>query len=245
MVKQHEAVIQAMRESGGYATLGYLYRTATRVPGSHWGTKTPFASIRRIVQEHEEFFKIRPGLWALTSEREMVLSKLALNVKADARNPEEFNHSYYQGLLVEIGNLKNYETFVPNQDKNKPFLERRLSDVATLREFYSFTYDSLLRRARTVDVSWFNNRKLPKAFFEVEHSTDMRNSLLKFVDFEDFRINFYIVADAARRREFQDKVFSPTFSSVRDQIKFLDYEKLAEMHSKLSASVPVERELGL
>lgn len=244
-MKQHEAVIQAMRDGGGYATLGHLYRTATRVPGSHWGTKTPFASIRRIVQEHEEFFRIRPGLWALTSERETVLSKLDLDTKTDARNPEEFNHSYYQGLLVEIGNLKNYETFIPNQDKNKPFLERRLSDVATLREFYSFTYDSLLRRARTVDVSWFNNRKLPKAFFEVEHSTDMRNSLLKFVDFEDFRINFYIVADAARRREFQDKVSSPTFSSVRDQIKFLDYEKLAEMHSKLSASVPVERELGL
>lgn len=245
-MKQHEAVIQAMRESGGYATLGHLYRTATRVTDSHWGTKTPFASIRRIVQTYtKDFFKIRPGLWALTSEREMVLSKLALDTKADARNPEEFNHSYYQGLLVEIGNLKNYETFVPHQDKNKPFLERRLSDVATLREFYSFTYASLLRRARTVDVSWFNNRKLPKAFFEVEYSTDMRNSLLKFADFEDFRINFYIVADAARRREFQDKVSSPTFSSVREQIKFLDYEKLAEMHSKLSASVPIERELGI
>jgi hypothetical protein len=244
-MKQHEAVIQAMREGGGYATLGQLYRTATRVHGSQWGTKTPFASIRRIVQEHKEFFKIRPGLWALTSAREAVLSKLALDVKADARNPEEFNHSYYQGLLVEIGNLKDYETFVPHQDKNRPFLERRLSDVATLKEFYSFTYDSLLRRARTVDVSWFNNRKFPKAFFEVEHSTDMRNSLLKFTDFEDFRINFYIVADEARRREFQDKVSSATFSSVREQIKFLDYEKLAEMHSKLSASISVERELGL
>jgi hypothetical protein len=245
-VKQHEAVIQAMHENGGYATLGQLYLAATRVPGSNWGTKTPFASIRRIVQTHtKDFFKIRPGLWALTSEREAVLLKLALDAKADAHNPMEFNHSYYQGLLVEIGNLKNYETFIPHQDKNKPFLERRLSDVATLREFYSFTYDSLLRRARTVDVSWFNSRKLPKAFFEVEHSTDMRNSLLKFTDFEDFRINFYIVADAARRREFQDRVSSPTFSPIREQIKFLDYEKLAEVHSKLSASVPVEKELGL
>jgi hypothetical protein len=245
-VKQHEAVIQAMLDNGGYATLGHLYRTATRIENCQWGTKTPFASIRRIVQTYrKEFFKIRPGLWALVSEREAVLSKLALDAKADAHSPEEFNHSYYQGLLVEIGNLKNYETFVPHQDKNRPFLERRLSDVATLKEFYSFTYDSLLRRARTVDVSWFNSRKLPKAFFEVEHSTDMRNSLLKFVDFEDFRINFYIVADAARRREFQDKMSSPTFTPIREQLKFLDYEKLAEMHSKISASVPAEKEFGL
>ena len=244
-MKQHEAVIQAMRESGGYATLGHLYRTATRIPGCRWGTKTPFASIRRIVQEHDEFFKIRPGLWALSSERESVLSKLALDAKTDSREAEQFNHSYYQGLLVEIGNLKEYETFVPHQDKNRQFLGGRLADVTTLKEFYNFTYDSLLRRAKTVDVSWFNSRKFPRAFFEVEHSTDMRNSLLKFKDFEDFRMDFYIVADASREREFQDKVSSPTFSSIRRRIKFFDYEKLAEAHSKLSASIPVERELGL
>jgi hypothetical protein len=244
-LKQHEAVIRAMRENGGYATLGHLYRTATRIPNSQWGTKTPFASIRRIVQEHKEFFKIRPGLWALESEREAVLSKLALDAKADAHKPEEFNHSYYQGLLIEIGNLKNYETFVPHQDKNRPFLERRLSEVATLKKYYDFTYDSLLRRAKTVDVSWFNRRKFPNSFFEVEHSTDMRNSLLKFLDFEDFRIRFYIVAAEARRREFQDKVSSHTFSSIRDQIKFLDYEKLAEWHSEVSKSAPIEKDLGI
>lgn len=243
-MKQYEAVVQAMRESGGYATLGHLYRTATRVPGCHWGTKTPFASIRRIVQQHtEHFFKIRPGLWALTSERGAVLEKLAL--AADPGRAAEFNHSYYQGLIVEIGNLKNYETFVPHQDKNKPFLSRRLSDVSTLKEFYNFTYDELLRRARTVDVSWFNDRRLPKAFFEVEHSTDMRNSLLKFRDFEDFRIRFFIVADAARRREFEDKISSPTFRPIKDSTHFLNYETLAEVHSKISASAPATKLLGL
>jgi len=40
---------------------------------------------------------------------------------------ELFNHSYYQGLLVEIGNLKKYKTFIPNQDRNKRFWERRLA----------------------------------------------------------------------------------------------------------------------
>lgn len=244
-MKQHEAVIQAMRESGGYATLGHLYRTATRVPGSQWGTKTPFASIRRIVQEHGEFFKIRPGLWALTSERDAVLAKLALDAKADARAPEEFNHSYYQGLLVEIGNLKDYETFIPPQDKNRPFLGRRLSDVATLKEFYGFTYDSLLRRAKTVDVSWFNDRKFPEAFFEVEHTTDMRNSLLKFMDFEDFRINYCVVADEKRKQEFQDKISSQTFSPIRAAVRFLSYEKLSEWHTHVFKTAPIEKGLGL
>ncbi len=245
-MKQHEAVLEAMRQNGGYATLGHLYRTAMKIPGCHWGTKTPFASIRRIVQVYPNlFFKIRPGLWALTSERERILEKLALDAKASPLEAEAFNHSYYQGLIVEIGNLKNYETFVPYQDKNKLFLSRKLAEVSTLREFHNFTYDSLLRRAKTVDVSWFNQRRLPKAFFEVEHSTGMHNSLLKFLDFEDFRINFFIVADAARKREFESKVASPTFTPIRHAIKFLDYDTLADTHSKISASMPAEKLLGL
>lgn len=235
-----------MRREGGYATLGRLYRSALKIPDCHWGTKTPFASIRRIVQVYpQHFFKIRPGLWALESQREEVLEKLSLAADATPRCPEEFNHTFYQGLLVQIGNLKDYETFVPHQDKNKPFLERRLAEVSTLKEFYPFTYDALLRRARTVDVSWFNQRKLPKAFFEVEHSTDMLNSLHKFLEFEDFRINFFIVADSSRLREFDARISSRTFSPVRAAIRFLDYETLANWHSKVSASVPLDKNFGL
>lgn len=244
-MRQHEAVIQAMRENGGYATLGHLYHTAMRVPGVHWGTKTPFASIRRIVQEHEEFFKIRPGLWALTSQRDEVLANLALDAKSDSRNPEEFNHTYYQGLLVQIGNLKDYETFVPPQDKNRPFLGQRLAEVTTLKKFHGFTYESLLNRAKTIDVSWFNERKFPKAFFEVEHSTNILHSLSKFTEFADFRINYYIVADVKREKEFQRKISSSNYSSIRDAVRFLSYERLADWHTNVFRTAPIDKELGL
>src|SRR5437868_15530600 len=123
MMKQHEAVVEAMLRNGGFATLGYLYQTTLKIPDCRWGTKTPFASIRRIVQQHSDlFFKIRPGLWALTAQREEVLERLALVEQSTRMKDEEFNHSYYQGLIVEIGNLKDFKTFVPSQDKNKTFL---------------------------------------------------------------------------------------------------------------------------
>jgi len=240
-MKQHEAVMQAMRDNGGYATLGHLYRTATRIPGSHWGTKTPFASIRRIVQKHPAFFRIRPGLWALESEREQVTQRFALSESAPQTKVEEFNHSYYQGLILEIGNLENFETYVPNQDKNKLFLSRKLSEVASLSKFYDFTYEHLLRRGRTVDVTWFNERKLPNAFFEVEHSTDIQNSLLKFVEFQDFRIRLYIVADSVRRKEFKDKLNYNAFAPIRSDVSFVDYESLSELHSKLSERVAAKQ----
>ncbi|MDT4955295.1 MAG: hypothetical protein QOJ02_3433 [Acidobacteriota bacterium] len=245
-MKQHEAVVEAMRRNGGFATLGYLYQTALKIPDCHWGTKTPFASIRRIVQVHPKlFFKIRPGLWALSAQREEVLEQFSLAGSVSSNKVEEFNHSYYQGLLVQIGNLKNFETFVPHQDKNKLFLSRKLAEISTLRDFHNFTYDSLLKRARTVDVSWFNQRKLPKAFFEIEHTSDFRNSLQKFMEFQDFRIKFRVVADAAKRREFENKIASDFFTPIRREVEFLDYEKLSKWHEETFAIAATEESINI
>lgn len=245
-MKQHEAVVEAMRRNGGFATLGHLYQAALKIPDCQWGTKTPYASIRRIVQVYPKlFFKIRPGLWALSAQKEEVLEKFALAGQVASSKAEEFNHSYYQGLLVEIGNLKSYETFVPHQDKNKLFLERKLAEISTLKDFHNFTYDSLLKRARTVDVSWFNQRKLPKAFFEVEHSTNIRNSLQKFVQFQDFRIKFWIVAHSSRRKEFEKKRDEIIPISQRPEVEFLDYEKLSAWHSKTFEMAKIEEGINL
>lgn len=233
-MKQSDAVFAAMKASGGVATLGYLYRTATKVEGSEWATKTPFASIRRIVQEDARFFKIRPGLWALKSDEERILKQYSLDLAAPEEKTAAFDHSYYQGLLVELGNLQNFETFVPKQDANRHFLNKKLREYTTLQNFPIFTYDHVLRKGRTVDVSWFNERGFPAAFYEVEHSTDIYNSLLKFVEFQDFRVKFYIVADAIRRNEYDDKLNQSAFKPIRGLVEFLDYERVSALHSRYS-----------
>jgi hypothetical protein len=240
-MKQHEAVIQTMKQNGGYATLGYLYQTAPKIPESKWGTKTPFATIRRIVQEHNEFFKIRPGLWALTSEKEKVLSLFSEN-KTQAKE-REYSHYFFQGLVTEIGNLKGFQTFVPAQDKNKPYSKQKLGDVASLSKLYEFTYSEVLRKAQTIDVTWFNIRKFPDSFFEVEHSTDIYNSLLKFVELQDFRTNFYIVADSIRQAEYENKMALNAFASIKPLVKFWDYDLVLDLHAKVTASNLAEKAL--
>jgi hypothetical protein len=237
-MKQHEAVIQAMKEIGGYATLGQLYQAVPKIPDCKWETKTPFASIRRIVQTHDEFFKIRPGLWALASEKEKVMS-LFLDGKASEKE-REYSHYFFQGLVVEIGNLKGFQTFVPAQDKNKPFARQKLGEITTVPKLYEFTYNEVLHKAQTIDVTWFNSRRYPNSFFEVEHSTDIYNSLLKFVEFQDFRISFYIVADNLRRAEFETKISLSAFAPIKPFIKFWDYDAVSELHTKISASVLAE-----
>ena len=198
-MKQHEAVIKVMERNSGFSTLGYLNQEVLKVPDIEWKTKTPFASIRRIVQDERFFFKIKPGLWALLSYKNKLPQDILSTDMVSKYEQELFNHSYYQGLLVEVGKLKQYETFVPSQDKNKRFLGKTLGEISSQTDFYQFGYDHIIRKAKTIDVCWFNVRKMPSVLFEVEHSTDVQNSLLKFVELQDFNANFFIVADKARK----------------------------------------------
>ncbi len=121
----------------------------------------------------------------------------------------------------------------------------QICDVLSLDRFYEFTYDHLLNRAKTIDVTWFSDRKLPNAFFEVEHSTDIQNSLLKFLEFQDFRVKLRIVADAQRRREFDMKMAYSAFSSIRTSVKFIDYEALSNYHSRIFEYAGLEKSLDL
>lgn len=204
---QERQVIDAIRQQGGYATLRRLNEI---VDFSSWKTLTPEASIRRIVQESKEIFKIQPGLWALEECRDEVLRKFHIDSR-DKRSEELFSHSYYQGLLIEIGNLRNITTYIPPQDQHHLFLNKELGSISRLHEIPSFTYENLLRKARTVDVIWFNERMMPSHFYEVEHTTDIKNSLLKFYELQDFFAQFHIVAGKHREPEIRDKLGHPSF----------------------------------
>ena len=244
-MKQYEAVIKVMEENGGYATLGYLNQNVLKIDGCKWATKTPFASIRRIVQDNRFFFKIRPGLWALKSHRTKLPSEVLPSRDEPKELQEEYSHTYFQGLLVEVGNFRKYQTFVPNQDKNKIYLGKKLSAAVSINDIYKFSFDHVVAKAKTIDVIWFNERNMPASVFEVEHSTDLRNSLLKFVELQDFSTKFRIVADAARTKEFQAKLSLDAFRPISDRVKFWTYEEVADLHSKTSAFAGVEAKLEL
>jgi len=240
-MKQYEAVMEVMKNRGGYATLGELYKEVFKLEGVKWTTNTPFASIRRIVQDKRFFFRIRPGLWALKSHTDEVSRLFDLKNKKKGRE-EEFGHSYYQGLLIEIGNLKNYHTFVPNQDKNKKFLDKPLKDLTSIDQIFTFSYTYVVDKASTVDVSWFNARKFPQAFFEVEHSTEFKNSLVKFVELQDFNTEFRIVADRLRERQYRTCIELNAFKAIAHRVKFLSYDVLAELHTKTVELSLIEKE---
>ena len=234
---QKQQVIDIMKENGGYATfqqLNYL------MDFSSWKTKTPQASVRQIVQVNDEFFRIKPGLWALVECKDEVLRKFDIQENNKASD-DAFTHSYYQGMIVELGNMHNFKTYVPNQDKNRLFLEKHLSEITTEKEMPLFTYDSITNRARTVDVIWFNERKMPYRFYEVEHSTNISNSLDKFYELQDFRADFYIVADESRRKQFDSLLERSMYSKIEKYVKFFNYDNLAMQYERECSLAGMDR----
>ena len=226
---QEQQVIETLRSIGGYATLRRLNEL---VDFSTWATKTPEASVRRIVQNSHEIFKIQPGLWALEECRDEVMQKFELK-PGNKKSEEVFTHGYYQGLLVEIGKFRRLTTYVPAQDQNRLFIDKKLGEITDTTELPDFTYDDLKRRARTIDVIWFNERNMPSDFYEVEHTTDIKNSLTKFYELQDFNAGFFIVADASRKKEYEDKLHVSMFSPIQNRVRFLNYKQVVDLYEGL------------
>ena len=245
-MKQADAVKQAIEKLGGLATLAQIYPEALSIKSCNWGTKTPYASIRRIVRHTPGIYVVRKGLYALESHRGELEKDGYVEItkkNADSQETMEFSHSYYQGLLAKVGEFRNFDTFVPQQDKNKKFFREQLKDIRTLQEIPSYSYDYLVNRSSSIDVIWFNKRtipdgsviRMPHSFFEVEHSTDIQNSLLKFCDLQCFSSRMMIVADEIRRPEFMKKISAAAFDSLREnqRVSFLPYDTLVEQYEAM------------
>lgn len=245
-MKQNDAVILTLEKLGGVATLGQLNQEVFKIKDCEWKTKTPFASIRRIVQLDKRIFKIKPGLYGLVDMKADIEAKgiiIETTKNKDSEEFQEFNHAYYQGLLLIIGELKGLNTFVPNQDKNRKFYDgRKLGEISTISELPKYSYDNIVQRSSTIDVIWFNERNLPHSFFEVEHSTDIQNSLLKFNDLQDFYSRMIIVADIKRRTDYINKIKYSSFKdlSKNNRVSFLDYESLNKQYESLIAQQSFE-----
>ena len=232
-MNQKDYVIDAMQQNGGYATFQQLNQ---RIDFSSWGTKTPYASVRRIVQTNKEFFRIAAGLWGLSENKKEILKKLDI-CETDKTSVESFTHGYIQGIISEIGNLRGLSTYVPPQDKNRSFLERKLSDVVSVHHIFDFTYCEIVKFAKTVDVIWFNERKLPNAFYEVEHTTNIKNSLNKFYELQDLRSKFYIVAKKKKKKQYDDIISSSIYKEIKNIVSFVSYDTLIKQYEKEAITI--------
>jgi len=230
-LNQREAVIKVMEEIGGFATLSQLNH---KVNYQNWKTRTPEATIRRIVQNKKYFFKIKPGLWALNEYRNNLPDDIINLIEEQKENfdkEKKYTHYYYQGIISEIGILNQFKSYIPPQDKNKPFLNRKLKDVISLETLPRFTFSTVIRNIKSIDVVWINKRQFPSAVFEVEHSTNFKNSLSKFYELLDFSTDMIIVSDSIKHRQFLSIIKLNIFAELQSRVIFCAYGLLDQYYS--------------
>lgn len=146
-------------------------------------------------------------------------------------------------MVVEIGNINGFKTHVPQQDHNKKFLNKNLKEIVGLETIFNFTYNELIQKTKSIDVFWFNERKFPSFVFEVEHTTDFKNALLKFLELQDFNTEMYIVSPDVRKKEFLATIDFTSFRPIKNRIKFLDYEYVSQWYSKSYELMLVKRSM--
>ncbi len=237
-MKQPDAVKLTIEKLGGIASLSQINQHIFEIEECEWKSKTPFASIRRIVRHTDGIYRIKSGVYALEEFRAQLEAKGIVEQTDKNKESEEvknFNHSYYQGVLLEMGKMKHLDTFVPQQDKNRIFLNgNTLGELRTLDNIPEFSFKNIVHRSSTIDVIWFNERMMPHSFFEVEHSTDIQNSLLKYNDLRDFFARMVIVADESRHQEYIKKMEYDSFKELREhkRVYFLSYDDLDKQYQQ-------------
>ena len=143
-------------------------------------------------------------------------------------------------ILVYASDAPKVDRVMDNLNINVKSIEVR-PEIVTETELPPFTYDNIASRAKTVDVIWFNERKMPCRFYEVEHSTNISNSLDKFYELQDFRADFFIIADESRRRQFDSLMERSMYKRIVQYVKFFNYDNLAMQYERECSLASIER----
>lgn len=141
---------------------------------------------------------------------------------------EDSIHSVLQGRLIEIGNIRGFETYCP--DKSKRFNEKRLEELTSLKtcpELQFSEYNSL----KQIDVMWFKprgNNFIPEYAFEVELSTGVWSGVGRMATLMDYaNVGLFVIANDSKK---YNQVLS-SFPEIKNRFKFIQNEMLGDLYS--------------
>lgn len=230
-----EAIEQAIIQNGYIATLKEIYQIAPTL--KQFNGLTPDRTINERVQRDKRFVKLKPGLYGLKNYLEKLPDEFNPKISKTQADEDKITHAYIQGMLLEIGNINGFKTFAP--DKSGRFTSKKLCDIMTLKEIPKFTYEHILQSTRFIDVIWFNDRNFPNSIFEVENSTNFRNSLVKFVELQDFTTSMIMIApnEKSKINKYNQEIEKSAFAAIKDRVKFFNYDKIIGLYnSQIAAS---------
>jgi hypothetical protein len=155
---------------------------------------------------------------------------------------EESLHSILQGRLIEIGNIRGYQTYCP--DKSRKFNDRTLDELTTLKVCpeLQFSDYGLLKQ---IDVLWFRpkaNNYIPEYAFEVELSTGVWSGVGRMATLIDYaNVKLYVISNDSRK-------YAQVFASLHEYVnryRFIANDTLGDLYAAELNLKELRYEIGL
>jgi hypothetical protein len=137
-------------------------------------------------------------------------------------------------MLLELGRIYDYETAIPPYDNQKRFLGKTLGEIATLEYFPEFTYPSVVKIAKLIDVMWFEGdvQLFPKYAFEVEHTTDFTKGLTRLYELRRAQrdVSLFVLTPLERVNKFHSEIEKGIFHEIKDVCSVRTYTDLINLY---------------
>jgi len=137
------------------------------------------------------------------------------------------SHQEAELILLKLGVVLGYDTYSP--DKSKKAYNKKLSEYTTLKEIPQFTIPTLLDTIKNIDVIWFQD-EFPICCFEVEHTTGVRDGLLRLYQTSQLNTKLFIVAPEGVLKKFETEMNKIPFSKIKHRYIFRSYKELVEFY---------------
>jgi hypothetical protein len=159
---------------------------------------------------------------------------------ARLREVPDLSHAQVQTLLGAIGVIKEYDIWIPPNDRAR--LDWSIASPFNCRDLVPYGFESVRNILQQVDVIWIKRGSSEvRALFEVEYSTPIYSGLLRFNDIHladpSLRARFSVVSNDARRSLFVRQLNRLTFqtSGLNKLCTFLEYSDVYGWFTRVSA----------
>lgn len=233
-----DAVRDALSKLDGQGHLSGINRIVERNPDARSkiaNNPTWQCTIRRVVRQYKIFEPLGNGVYKLLKE---------VPIKSE---PQEFtkeakiDHGIAQGMLVSLGRIYGYETYVPPRDQTiRSFQTRPLRDFISVSDCTEVFRGPNVAQVREIDTLWFDEDDyglFPVYAFEVEETTGVKSGLDRLLKIpqrfrEIRRFKSFIIAPTIKEKELFDKYINQTpFRNFRGEFVFRFYKELEELYN--------------
>ena len=139
--------------------------------------------------------------------------------------PSEMSHWDAIGVIVELGSLLGYDTYVA--DPSREYKGKPLREWTTSTEVPEQCEN--IPGIERIDAIWYSFEP-PIHLFEVEDGGNMRDALHRLYQARFFQSKFFIVCPADNRNKFEKFVTTDPYKAMREKYLFRTYEDLLKMY---------------